>query len=239
MSSISLRLGHEHPCDYRPGQLARMLYVPPELPVHRELYGQLLALGFRRSGDFFYRPHCRSCSACIPVRVPVARFAPNRSQRRVLRANREITVRSLPAGFREEHYQLYRRYLEARHPEGIMAQSTRDDYRRFLCADWEGAGFYEFRVGPTLVAVTATDHLGEALSAVYTFYEPDCPERSLGTFAVLWLIEEARRRALDWLYLGFWIKDCRKMAYKFNFRPLEARVGERWVRLRPGPNLSP
>jgi arginyl-tRNA--protein-N-Asp/Glu arginylyltransferase len=238
MTSIPLYVGGEHECDYLPGRQARMVYVPPDFALHRPAYSRLAANGFRRSGDWVYRPYCRSCTACIPVRIPVAGFALNRSQRRIRRLNSDLSVHPRPAVFDESHYRLYRRYLQARHAEGAMALSSREDYLGFVASSWGDTGLYEFRSQDRLLAVAVVDHLEQALSAVYTFYDPDRPLRSLGTYAVLWQIEEARRRGLEWVYLGFWIAECRKMAYKGLFRPVEALLGERWVRLDKGENVT-
>lgn len=239
MKSIPLYISYEHDCDYLPGRRAQMAYVSPRERLDVGIFSWLATRGFRRSGDMVYRPHCPSCSACIPVRIPVAQFRPNRGQRRIQRMNSDLKVVRKPARFEEAHYRLFIRYLRARHSDGHMAESSPGDYIRFLACGWAETGFYEFRLGDRLLAVAVTDHLIDGLSAVYTFYDPELPERSLGTNAILWQTAEARRRGLDWLYLGFWISDCRKMSYKSAFRPLEALVGENWVLLGKGENIVP
>ncbi|CAL1239079.1 arginyltransferase [Candidatus Methylocalor cossyra] len=231
MKPIPLYIGYEHDCDYLPGRRAQMAYVSPRVPLDRAIYTRLAASGFRRSGEMVYRPYCRDCSACVPVRIPVQEFRPNRSQRRVEKANADLTVTRKLDVFDEEHYQLYMRYLRSRHPEGHMVLSSREDYIQFVASEWGDTGFYEFRHGSELLAVAVVDHLDDGLSAVYTFYDPDQPRRSLGTYAVLWQVAEARRRGLPWVYLGFWIAQCRKMAYKVLFRPLQAMRAEGWVTL--------
>lgn len=238
MKSIPLHIGYEHECDYLPGNLARMAYVSPRVPLGKSLYTQLVAHGFRRSGDLVYRPYCEACSACLPARIPVDRFRPNRVQRRVQRMNADLRVVGKPPDFDETHYRLYRRYLESRHPDGSMAESSPAEYLQFVGSRWGDVGFYEFLSGKELLAVAVIDHLDNGLSAVYTYYDPDAMHRSLGTFAVLWQIEEARRRGLPWVYLGFWISACRKMAYKGAFRPLQALVGSNWVTVDKGGNVT-
>jgi arginine-tRNA-protein transferase len=143
------------------------------------------------------------------------------------------------AAFEEEHYRLFSRYLKARHAPGVMASSSREEYIEFLAANWVLTSFVEFRAGDTLLAVAVVDHLQDALSAVYTFYDPDCAERSLGVCAVLWQIEEARGLGLSWLYLGFWIEGCRKMAYKDRYRPLEALIEGQWRGFEKGEKIQP
>lgn len=238
MKAIPLHIGYEHECDYIPDNQARMAYVSPRVPLDKSVYTRLVANGFRRSGDLVYRPYCAECSACLPVRIPVPRFSPNRAQRRVLKANADLRVVEKPGEFDERHFLLYKRYLESRHGHGSMATSTEAEYLQFLGSRWGEVGFFEFLAGENLLAVAVIDLLESGLSAVYTFYEPEETTRGLGTFAVLWQIDEARRRGLPWVYLGFWISACRKMAYKGNFRPMEVLVGSEWVTVEKGDSVT-
>jgi arginyl-tRNA--protein-N-Asp/Glu arginylyltransferase len=235
---IRLFRGTEHPCSYLPGQMSLSAYVDTHERLDVAAYSSLAAQGFRRSGDLVYRPLCPSCSACVPIRIPVARFLPNRSQLRTLRANRDLTATPKPAAFDEEHYRLFRSYLAARHVDGGMANSTRQDYIGFLGSSWADTWFVEFRLQETLVAVAVVDRLSTGMSAVYTFFNPAHAERGLGTLAVLWQIEESKRLGLDWLYLGFWVGACRKMRYKGNYRPLEAMVGGHWLPFEKGEKID-
>jgi arginine-tRNA-protein transferase len=165
------------------------------------------------------------------VRISVADFQPNRAQRRIARGNAALRIIEKPADYDDEHYLLYVRYLQARHPESSMSQCSAEEYTGFLGnVRFEGTRFFEFREDNNLLAVAVVDVLDHGFSAVYTFYAPDAQSRSLGTFAVLWQIQEAQRRGLGWVYLGFWVKECRKMAYKSGFRPLECLVGREWIR---------
>jgi arginine-tRNA-protein transferase len=200
----------------------------------------LAANGFRRSGDLVYRPHCADCRACIPVRIPVREFQPNRSQRRIGKLNAGLRVIAKSAEYDDEHYRLYARYLDARHPDSGMGQSDPEDYIRFLGnSGWLDSVFFEFREGETLLAVSVVDRLKEGLSAVYTFYDPVMERRSLGTYAILWQIGESQRQALSWLYLGFWIAECRKMAYKGSFQPLQALTESGWVTIDNRKSMTP
>ncbi|WP_077728042.1 arginyltransferase [Methylocaldum sp. 14B] len=237
MKSIPLYISYEHDCDYLPGRQAQMAYVSPRESLDVDIYSWLATRGFRRSGDMVYRPHCSNCSACVPVRIPVARFRPNRGQRRIQRMNADLEIALKPARFEEAHYRLFLRYLNARHSDGHMAESSAEDYIRFLACGWAETGFYEFKRGDSLLAVAVTDCLADGLSAVYTFFDPDLPALSLGSYAILWQVAETKRRGLDWLYLGFWISSCRKMSYKNSFRPLQALVGEDWVLVEKGENI--
>jgi len=226
---ITLAVSAPHPCQYLPGRIATVLFIDfaelnPAVP-----YGVFLQSGFRRSGTMVYRPQCSDCRRCASARIPVERFAPRRRHRRNLRKNRDMTTRFLPGEFREEHYRLFTRYLAARHPGGPMSRMTAEDYVAFLGGDSPGTLFIELRLEETLVEVMVIDVLPNALSSVYTFYEPTLASRGLGTFGILWQIEEARRRGLDYVYIGYWIPGCPKMDYKGTFEPLEIYRDGRWV----------
>jgi arginyl-tRNA--protein-N-Asp/Glu arginylyltransferase len=229
--SLDLYLSPEHACAYLPERLARLAFVDPDADMDARTYGGLAAKGFRRSGAHVYRPYCAGCQACVPLRVPVADFSPDRSQRRVWKQNRDLETRPLPAEFNTEHYFLYRRYLETRHPGGGMDDADEAGYRQFLLSPWGHTVLVEMRLAGTLAAVAVIDRMPDALSAVYTFYAPDLRRRSLGTYAVLWQIDEARRLGLRWVYLGYWIAASRKMAYKSRFRPYEQLVTTGWQRV--------
>lgn len=227
-----LRLYHtaEHACGYWPDREARDLVLDPGDPRLTDAYAFALAMGFRRSGRLVYRPHCLACRDCRPVRVPVAAFRPDRSQRRCLARNRDLHVAVVPASDGDEPLALYTRYLQSRHPDGGMATHDAEDFRQFLIGDWPQVRFLEIREsadGP-LLAVAVTDQVGDALSAVYTFYAPEAAERGLGTFAILQQLAWAAREGLDWLYLGYWIDGHPKMDYKRRFRPLQRYDGRAW-----------
>lgn len=220
-----------HECSYLPEREAVTLFADPHRPMSRSLYTALADFGFRRSGKYVYRPRCPGCEACRPVRIPVAGFSPNRSQRRTLKRNRDLSITRVAPAFSQEHYELYLRYIRQRHPGGGMDVDDPERYMEFLACDWAESWFVEFRLGGELLAVAVIDRLGDGLSAVYTFYAPEEAGRGLGTLAVLWQLEEARRQGLNWLYLGYWIEQSPKMAYKGRFRPLEMLEHGRWRRL--------
>ena len=227
-----LRLFHtgEHPCGYWPDRYARDLVLDPRDPRLAEWYPVALGWGFRRSADIVYRPHCRRCRACTAVRIPVDRFAPDRAQRRCLARNRHVTTRVQPAQRSEEHLALYRRYLAARHAGGGMDGHGAVEFEQFLIGRWSDSRFLELREDGRLLAVAVTDLADDALSAVYTFFDPDpgLAARGLGTLAILRQIEWARREQRLHLYLGYWIDGHGKMDYKRRFRPLERFDGRSW-----------
>ncbi|MCC7410728.1 MAG: arginyltransferase [Gammaproteobacteria bacterium] len=217
-------------CSYLSGREAVTLFADPSIRKTPSLYATLSAYGFRRSGEHLYRPRCPHCSACIPVRVPVAEFCMSRAQRRTWIRNADVTVSEIAARFEPEHFRLYGRYLRQRHAGGGMDNPTVESYMDFLTSTWSDTRFLELRVHGNLVAVAVMDRLPEALSAVYTFFDPDADARSLGRYAVLCQIARAREADLRWVYLGYWIRDCRKMRYKDEYQPLEYYLDGHWTR---------
>lgn len=225
-----LLLGAEHACGYLSGSEARSAFIDPNFKLNPPRYGELLKMGFRRSGGYVYRPACAACNECKPVRVPVAEFTPSRTQLRCRRHNKDLSlIRGDALG--EEHYALYRDYLAARHPTGGMDPEDRAAFHSFLECGWGRTEVWDFRRGPRLLASAIVDVLPRALSAVYTFFDPAESARSLGTFAVLTQIEQARSANLTHVYLGYWVEHSRKMTYKRNFRPLEMLAAQGWQRL--------
>ncbi|MDR6178125.1 MULTISPECIES: arginyltransferase [unclassified Pseudomonas] len=220
-----------HACSYLPNEQATTLFLDPSQPMNGQIYAELSELGFRRSGDHLYRPHCQLCKACVPARIPVARFRPSRKQTRVLKRNLDIKVTRCDPGFTEERYQLYARYISERHADGDMFPPSRGQFSTFLVSHLPYAFFYEMRVEDRLIGIAVTDVLPNGMSAVYTFYDPSEERRSLGVFGILWQVAETRRLGLDAVYLGYWIKGCRKMSYKTEYRPIELFVNQRWVAL--------
>lgn len=220
-------LSPEHACSYLPGKTARMIFLGPSAGSRVRVYSRLAEQGFRRSGPYLYRPGCEHCHACIPVRISVEEFEPSRSQRRAWQRNQDLNTELRPTEFVEEHFDLYLRYMHWRHPRGNPDTPSAADYATFLTGN-EGTFFVEFRLQAQLVGIAVMDTLDDALSAVYTFYTPEMPQRSLGTYAILWQIAEARHRRLRWLYLGYWIAESPKMAYKSRFRPFERLTADGW-----------
>jgi arginyl-tRNA--protein-N-Asp/Glu arginylyltransferase len=231
LSTLKLFATQPHPCSYLDGQEATTVFVDPEANIDPKLYTQLSQLGFRRSGAHLYRPQCLRCQACVSSRIPVKLFKPNRSQRRCLQQNRDLSLHLAKNINSPEHYALYSRYIQSRHQDGDMYPPSEEQYKAFLTSEWGITQFIEFRSGEKLIGVSVCDQLGDGLSAVYTFYDAEEEGRSLGKFAILAQIEKANSLGLDYLYLGYWIKECEKMNYKVQYRPLELLINRRWMRL--------
>lgn len=220
------------PCPYVAGRTERKVVTEITGPDSEELHDRLSRAGFRRSHNIAYAPVCPSCNACVPIRIPVERFHAGRTQRKCLAANADIEGFEVPAHATTEQFSLFQRYQHARHGEGDMAGMTFYDYRAMVEDTPIDTFVAEFRdPDDRLVGACLTDRLGDGLSAVYSFFEPELDRRSLGTFSVLWLIERARMLGLPYIYLGYWVPDSRKMAYKARFRPSEILAGGLWREL--------
>jgi arginyl-tRNA--protein-N-Asp/Glu arginylyltransferase len=231
MTSIPLFLTHEHPCSYLEGEIAQSAFVQAPFHILPSIYPKLIAKGFRRSGNEVYIAHCPRCSACIPARLEAAKFKANRKQKRCWKKNINTqAIVKLPV-FEQAHYDMYLRYQNFRHNEGSMAYSSPDEYIKFLSSTWCNTQFIEFSINNELAGVAVIDRLDNALSAVYTFFEPKFSSYSLGVYAVLWQIEQAKLQYRDFLYLGFWIENCKKMSYKIEYKPIQLLVNNVWTEL--------
>jgi arginine-tRNA-protein transferase len=215
------------PCPYLPDRQERRLVALAEEGQDR--LDLLTETGFRRSQGFLYKPVCPGCRACVPVRIAVDAFTPGRSFRRVQKRNADLVSEELPAVSTDEQFALFQRYLRHRHRDGGMVRMDRDAYREMIEVAPASTRVVEFRdKAGGLVGVSLTDHLRSGLSGVYKFFAPEAEPRSLGTFIILWHIERARALGLPYVYLGYWIAQSRKMAYKARFAPLEQLDGPAW-----------
>lgn len=230
MQSQDLRLfiTQEHACGYFPDRQARNLLLDPQNARIFDHYHRALGAGFRRSGALVYRPACRDCTACVPVRIDVEQFKASRNLQRVRRRAGAVTSAFAKAVCDDEHFDLYRHYLQHRHAGGGMDDPKPEDFERYLGSGSDRTEFLDFRIDGRLVAVAVTDRVPEALSAVYTFFDPALAHLSLGTLAILRQFDAARAEGLRWLYLGYFIDGHPKMHYKSRFPALEALEGKRW-----------
>lgn len=221
-----------HPCSYLPDQEASTVFVDPSATIDREIYTYLSEKGYRRSGSFLYKPDCPNCQACISLRIPVKDYRFSRSEKRVLKRNEDLDVYTSSHIFTEKFYRLYADYICVRHSDGDMYPPSLEQYQSFLKNGFNSTEYFVFQKDEEIKAVAVVDILANGLSAIYTFYDPFDQHRSLGTLAVLWQIQQAKALELDYVYLGYWVKDCEKMRYKSRFRPAEIYFGKQWIRLK-------
>ena len=225
------------PCPYLPGREERKVFAHLPLLDGATVNDSLTQGGFRRSQNIAYRPACEQCSACVSARIPVADYGFSRSERRALTRNGELRRHVVEAEATVEQFDLLRRYLIARHPGGGMADMAWPDFVAMVEDTAVRTHIVEYRAassdhGPgDLVACALVDRLGDGLSLVYSFYDPDVTRRSLGSFVILDHIRHAARIGLPFIYLGYWVEGSHKMDYKARFRPLELLRPNGWTRL--------
>lgn len=219
----------EYECGYLPQQSASSLVAAPAHLIDAKAYSSLVKYGFRRSGLFTYKPNCLSCNACIPIRLDVNRFSPSRNQKRVLKRSPKLYYNMLELDLFEDHLRLYEKYQLTRHAEGDMAHNIEKQYKSFLLASSVDSILIEYRTeNNELQIVSLIDVLENGLSSVYTFFDPES-KFSLGTYSILSQVQLCKEMGLNWLYLGYWIEECQKMAYKSNFKPHQILKNNSWI----------
>jgi len=220
------------PCPYLPDLSERKLVVELTGSDAQTLYAELSHAGFRRSHRLAYRPACKACRACVPIRIRTEGFQPTRSLRRVANRNADLVATPRPARATKEQYALFERYQKGRHGRSEMASMTFADYRALVEETAVETEVIEFRdAAGTLVGACLTDRMPDSLSAVYSFFEPDDTRRSLGTMMILWLVAHAGHTGLPFVYLGYWVSGSDTMDYKRRFPASEGLVDRHWVPL--------
>ncbi|QSX32190.1 arginyltransferase [Shewanella avicenniae] len=225
--TVAVGLTQTFPCSYLADQQEQLLVIKEQM-MQPALFEQLLSMGFRRSGSMVYKPRCPHCQACQPIRVPLAEFTPSKRQKRTLAQNRDIRI-EVSKQFRDAHYQLYQRYINARHHDGPMFPPTLEQYVGFIGCDWMQPGFVELYLDEQLVGVAVTDLLADSLSAVYSFFDPDLSHRSLGSLMILQQCKLGASMNKSFLYLGYQIDDNKKMNYKRLYRPYQVLTSTGWL----------
>ena len=231
-------------CGYLANKLAQSLIAAPHHLVDSQVYSGLITQGFRRSGKFAYRPHCETCNACIPIRLILSEFAPNRSQKRAFKQHVDLTASIMPLHFSQHHFELYNSYQHLRHADEDNLNQTEpkdeaEQYRQFLCQSNVESLMIEFRdASNEIKIVSVVDIVQDGVSAVYTFYDAseskasygtNTKRASYGTYSIMWLAEWTKNLDLPYLYLGYWIQDSQKMTYKQQFKPQEKLIDGEWV----------
>jgi arginine-tRNA-protein transferase len=220
-------------CGYLPDKLAQSLIAAPHHLVDADVYSGLIQQGFRRSGKFAYRPHCENCKACIAIRLILNEFTPSRSQKRAYKQHANLTARVMPLGYKQSHFALYTSYQKTRHADEDNLNNALDDaeqYRQFLCLSNVESLMVEFRNAENQIKIVSViDVVRDGVSAVYTFYDALEAKSSLGTYSIMWLADWTKNLGLPYLYLGYWIEQSKKMAYKQAFKPQEKLIDGEWM----------
>lgn len=218
------------PCPYVPGRIERKIVTELAGTGAEALHDRLSRGGFRRSHNIAYAPVCQGCRSCIPIRVVVADFIPNRTQRRIAAMNAHLRAYEMPPRATSEQFLLFQRYQQARHGDGDMAAMSFYDYRAMVEDTPIDTSLVEYRdAADRLVGACLTDRLADGLSAVYSYFAPDLAKRSLGTHSILWLIDRACELGLSYVYLGYWVPESPKMAYKAKFHRAQVLSGNTWI----------
>jgi arginine-tRNA-protein transferase len=238
MKDIQYYITPPHQCSYIEGRAARMVFLDPVKRIDTITLSELSRQGFRRSGDFVYRPECHHCRQCLSARINVQRFVANSSQKKAIKSNRDLRLEMRETHHATDvHYQLYERYIRLRHADGDMYPPSREQFEKFLVDSCTSSFFLEMWLGDQLLSVATCDHLDDGISAVYTFFDPNQAQRSLGTFSILQQIEWAKTHNLAYVYLGYWVPNAPKMKYKAQFSSLEVLLNGQWICLPD--HLSP
>ena len=228
LEEIQFYVTTKYSCGYIDGQDAQSIVATPYKVVNSQIFNSLITKGFRRSGQYVYKPNCTDCSACIPIRLLASNFNPSRSQKRVKKYLDNLSVKLLPLTFDEEHYNLYVDYQNKRHPNSSESEDDTSDYNDFLVRSNVNSKLVEFRLNNQLKIVSIIDIIDDGISAVYTFYDCSDKKLSLGTISIIWLLEFCKKENLSFLYLGYWIYESQKMKYKINFKPYELMIKGVW-----------
>ena len=218
-------------CPYLEGERSASILVDPEHAIDTHLFALLSRSGFRRSGDMLYTPKCPNCKACVSVRIPVDKFSPSKSQKRIWKKNHDIRITIEEVAFRQKHFDLYLKYQRARHPDSTMCDDDPNKYISFIESNYSKSRFLCMYVDKKLIGISVVDQFEGGISAVYTFFDPEYSKRSLGTYIILYMIKISRLRKVPYVYLGYWIDQSAKMNYKRHFKPLEGYIDRNWVNL--------
>ena len=221
-----------HDCSYLENKSARMVFLDPIHRIDVVTLSELSRVGFRRSGDFVYRPECHLCRQCLSCRVPAHDFQMNSVQKKAWKRNQDLRMQIMPTHQASQiHYELYERYINERHADGDMYPPSLDQFEKFLVHSCTESFFIELWKDDQLICVSTSDIMDDGLSAVYTFFDPNESRRSLGVFAILKQLEYVKTLNLDYLYLGYWVPHSQKMNYKSQYIPLELLLDGQWRRL--------
>ncbi len=215
-------------CGYIEGLASQSLVATPHHLISQHHYNDLIKKGFRRSGKFTYKPYCELCNACIPIRINVKNFVPSKSFKRIIKKHQHLQTSVLTLSFHENHFKLYLEYQKMRHEKTKTTDDDVNQYSEFLLQSNIDSRLIQFQDQDDLKIVSFVDVIDDGISAVYTFYDTHDKSLSYGTYSILWLINWCIEKKLDYVYLGYWIKESKKMNYKTHFKPFELFINNEW-----------
>ncbi|WP_409439934.1 arginyltransferase [Psychromonas sp. GE-S-Ul-11] len=230
-SELKVGMTATFPCSYLADKEEQLIMLLDPEENAKQHYASLMAIGFRRSGEQVYRPHCPACNGCESLRINSQQFKLSKSQKRLINKNKHFTI-AISNTISESYYPLYERYINQVHPDGVMFPATQAQFDSFVACTWGDILFIEVYDGEKLISVSVTDVLTSGQSSVwsafYCFYDPDYHYASLGKYAVLQQLDLAKKHNIDFLYLGYYIKNCQKMNYKNQFNPHQRFINQQW-----------
>jgi leucyl-tRNA---protein transferase len=232
--TVRVFVTNEHDCGYFADRVVQNLVIDPDASNKQQIYDKAIQHGYRRAGESIFKPKCPQCSACIATRIRISAFEYSRAQRRCLKRNQDLICEVRDARHCDEALDLYQRYLKARHLGAGMDDADADSFQSFLLGKWARTKFIQLRKDGQLLANAVTDFTEDGLSAMYTFFDPNHAERSLGVASILAQIQIARGLSLPFVYLGYWIDQHPKMQYKAGYSALEIYQNGRWSLCSPG-----
>ncbi|NRA55692.1 MAG: arginyltransferase [Gammaproteobacteria bacterium] len=228
VTHVPLAITEKFSCSYLPDKTEQLIFVQPPLQLTDEAYETLMAQGFRRSADDVYRPHCPQCNDCQSLRINVSDFIPSKSQRRLLAKNKQLVMK-VTQQIKPSYYPLYQKYISVRHCDGSMYPPNEDQLKSFTQSKWSNIEFIELYHQQQLISVAIVDRTPNALSAVYTFFDPQFAKLSLGSYNILQQIEYAAQNNIKFVYLGYFIDACDSMKYKQKYLPNQRYIDDSWI----------
>ncbi len=226
---LRLNVTRAHSCTYLPDRAERRLAA--DISNRPDLHDKLAKAGFRRVENWVYKPACQDCNACQPIRVICSEFSKSRNMKRIAIKNSDLKGCRVDGPLTHEHYELFHRYLNSRHEDGQMVGMTMDEFVSMVENSPISTFLLDYRdTNNKLLASVLVDHQVDGLSAVYSFFETNRPDRSFGSFIILDLIERVNLAQQPYLYLGYYIAESRKMSYKARYKPYEIFSNGSWQR---------
>lgn len=228
LKNLNFQRSLPRPCPYILGRKEHLLFTDLTKFVSKKMQEKLVSEGFRRSENIFYKPNCKTCKSCLSTRIVVNDFIFTKNFKRILKKNYDLKYKIEKPQTNRDHYKLFKNYINSRHSKGDMMDMTYLDFRTMLEISPVKTKVLNIYKNNKFFGAILFDVYGESFSANYSFFNPKFKNKSLGSFLILKLIEEAQKEKKKYLYLGYYIKECDKMSYKINFKPIEILKNKKW-----------